>query len=849
MAHHNELPDQFILWKSVPDPMGKKPKKVPCDIFGNNINSHDPNIFMSYEQVVTLAEKHGFHVGFVLTKNDPYFLLDLDGVRNVETGIWDGWSQGIVKSMPNAASELSFSKNGLHIMGKCDARSLDNRRRKFNNGKGEFYTEGRFIAMGYGFQEHQDINLDWTKQLADLIPLRDVGGEDHGDGAVSEYTGPQDDDTLIEMMINSAGSISQQMKAVASFRQLWRCEEDVLAGFWPSEKGDDFNRSSADAALMLHLAFWTGKDKQRMIRLMRRSGLVRPKWDKHAKYLSITAVNAVKICKGVYSNKSASPNGGALSTPQPLLREVADGEPYPIAALGCLEAVVRAVQGVTQAPMAIPAQSALATASLAVQGFRNIETLGGVRPLSVYCLTVAASGERKTSCDEYFTKPITEYEMAASAKQALEVQCWNNNHAIWKSSHEAIISEVKKFTKEGKTVDQSKLNALGEEPSRPRNTDRLVSEPTFEGLTRLYTEGQPSLGLFSDEGGQFLGGHAMKSENRTKTLTSLNDLWQAHPIKRTRGGDGSITLYDRRLAVHLMAQPLVISNFMSDPITSDSGFLPRFLISYPASTIGTRFQENIKFDTAALEVFTNKLNHILSTPMPVSMETGGVEPSTLTLSETARTALSSFSDDVEAKQALSGEYYEIRGWASKAAEQAARISGVLTSFANISASQVELPEMENAITLMNYYLGEAKRRSNIAVSMETGGVEPSTLTLSETARTALSSFSDERIRNPRVGRISGVLTSFAYLPQVELPEMENEAILVKLNASPQAHQFRKLLERRKNYVSGLLILNMMKHTPLKFYNKAPMNFGIRKAWRGLLLFLSNMDGFFHLIKE
>lgn len=88
------------------------------------------------------------------------------------------------------------------------------------------------------------------------------------------------------------------------------------------------------------------------------------------------------------------PRAFAPEGPQPLVREIAPAATYPVAALGPLRAAVEAVQGMTQAPVAIPAQSALAVASLAVQGFADVETLGGPRPLSLYALTIAASGER-----------------------------------------------------------------------------------------------------------------------------------------------------------------------------------------------------------------------------------------------------------------------------------------------------------------------------------------------------------------------------------------------------------------------------------------------------------------------
>ena len=66
-------------------------------------------------------------------------------------------------------------------------------------------------------------------------------------------------------------------------------------------------------------------------------------------------------------------------------------------------------------------------------------------------------------------------------------------------------------------------------------------EPTFEGLVKLYGIGRPALGLFSDEAGGFIGGHAMNSDNRLKTMAGLSRLWNGEPIDRTRAGDGATT--------------------------------------------------------------------------------------------------------------------------------------------------------------------------------------------------------------------------------------------------------------------------------------------------------------------
>lgn len=86
--------------------------------------------------------------------------------------------------------------------------------------------------------------------------------------------------------------------------------------------------------------------------------------------------------------------------PQPLVREIPRGADYPVSSLGPLREVVEAVQAITQAPVAIAAQSALSVASLAVQAHADVETLAGCVPTSLFCLTVAQSGERKSRCDK-----------------------------------------------------------------------------------------------------------------------------------------------------------------------------------------------------------------------------------------------------------------------------------------------------------------------------------------------------------------------------------------------------------------------------------------------------------------
>lgn len=462
--------------------------------------------------------------------------------------------------------------------------------------------------------------------------------------------------------------------------------------------------------------------------------------------------------------------------PQPLLRETPMGAPYPVNALGPFKPAVEAVQGMTQAPIAIPAQSALAVASLAVQGFADVETLGGKRPVSLYALTIARSGERKSACDAPFMKALRQYEREQSKLHIEARQEWLRRHAVWKAKHERIVADVKKAKGGDSAAAEAELRALGPEPEAPPSPDRTVTEPTFEGLTKLFAIGQPSLGLFSDEGGQFLGGHAMNSENRQKTLAAFNDLWQGNPIRRTRAGDGHATLYGRRLAVHLMAQPTVARAFMADPLAADTGFLPRFLICEPPSAIGTRLHETARNDWRAVSSFRDRLSAILECGLPMDLESRELQPRCLALSIEAQEMLVRFSDSVERAQCPGGDLANITGTASKAAEQAARIAGVMTLWRDLDAPEVQPLDMANAIELARFYLLEAARLADAAqISAEIDQAE-------KLRRWLLESFAESEVLVRDVVRLGPNSLRESPKARAALAILEKHGWLVRLEA-------------------------------------------------------------------
>ena len=101
-------------------------------------------------------------------------------------------------------------------------------------------------------------------------------------------------------------------------------------------------------------------------------------------------------------------------------------------------------------------------------------------------------------------------------------------------------------------------------------------------------------------------------------------------------------------------------------------------------------------------------------PLPMNPDTRELQVRLLPLSREARQLLGQFADVVEAAQANGGDYSHVSAFASKAAEQAARIAGTLAAWSDLDATEVSAETMADAIGLASFYLDEAVRLADTA---------------------------------------------------------------------------------------------------------------------------------------
>lgn len=243
---------QWVLWREVLDltDPNAKPKKVPHHMSGYKVNPHDPSSWLSFEDAVHYAVAKGFGVGFVLTENTPYSVIDLDWVSDEVRR-----AQNEIIYIPfNSYAEESPGRQGLHIWVRGKTENC-----VYHQGGLEIYSTDRFMTVtgrvvnNVPIQERTDMLWLLRERVESMTARSKI--DVHHDSVEQTL-----DDSAI---INRAASAANGER----FRALW-------AGNW-RDAGRFPSPSEADFALINMLGFYTENHEQ-VVRLFKQSKLYRP---------------------------------------------------------------------------------------------------------------------------------------------------------------------------------------------------------------------------------------------------------------------------------------------------------------------------------------------------------------------------------------------------------------------------------------------------------------------------------------------------------------------------------------------------------------------------------------------
>lgn len=421
------------------------------------------------------------------------------------------------------------------------------------------------------------------------------------------------------------------------------------------------------------------------------------------------------IAAAIRPSDDAGTAGGSHDWPAPQpLRARIESEPYPLDALPAgIQAAVREVAGFVQAPLALVASSALAALSLAAQARADVkraERLQG--PAGLFLLTIADSGERKTTCDSFFTTTIREYEAEQSELSKPAVKKYEAAMAAWAAEREGILSAIKDAGKKGRPADKQRADLAElerDKPEPPRVPRLIYGDATPEALTWGLARHWPSAGIVSSEAASIFGSHGMGRESIMRNLGILNTLWDGVAQRFDRRTSESYTVRGARLTVALQVQEATLRDFFgrSGALARGSGFLARFLVAWPESTQGQRLFTEAPAAWPALAAFHRRIAAILAEPVELD-DDGGLTPPALTFTPEARRDWIAFHDAIETDLRSGGELHDVRDVAAKAADNAARLSALFHAFQG-DAGSIGPDAFAGASRIVAWHLNEARR--------------------------------------------------------------------------------------------------------------------------------------------
>ncbi|MDU0444735.1 phage/plasmid primase, P4 family [Staphylococcus haemolyticus] len=253
-----ELP-QWVLWRAEWDNKQQEYKKVPYKNGGYKASSTRSDDWSSFNLVDEVLKNNDSYegIGFVLSKDDSYVVLDIDNAIDENGQI----NSDLALEMTELTyCEMSPSGTGLHCFFKGELP--EQRKKKRTDLDIELYNDVRFITVT-GEAIGQSEICDEQEVLNNLVE-RYFKAEPKLETTFAydpNHKSELSDDEVIDLMLKS-----KQKDKIS----------DLLKGNY--EKRFD-SPSEAVQSLLHYLAFYTGKDKVQMERIFVSYNNLTDKWD------------------------------------------------------------------------------------------------------------------------------------------------------------------------------------------------------------------------------------------------------------------------------------------------------------------------------------------------------------------------------------------------------------------------------------------------------------------------------------------------------------------------------------------------------------------------------------------
>ncbi|GAB7260032.1 hypothetical protein DaDZ19_16990 [Dickeya ananatis] len=238
------------------------------------------------------------------------------------------------------------------------------------------------------------------------------------------------------------------------------------------------------------------------------------------------------------------------------------GRPFPLHVFPpIIRNAVYEVEQHTQAPQALIAASVLGVISLACQNRIDVCRLNNLcGPVSLFVLTLAESGERKSTVDKLLMKPLYQLEEEWFEKYTQDLIIWRNEETAFNVEKKAMMSKLKsdiRRNKDHSTANERLKALLAASPKAPVRFRHIFNDATPAAIKDYLSGCWRSIGLMSDEAGTIFNGYALNE------LPFINKMWDGAMFSVERKSEPDKLIKDARMTLALMVQPDVFKKKVS----------------------------------------------------------------------------------------------------------------------------------------------------------------------------------------------------------------------------------------------------------------------------------------------
>ncbi len=363
----------------------------------------------------------------------------------------------------------------------------------------------------------------------------------------------------------------------------------------------------------------------------------------------------------------------------------------------------QAVSDNTQTPPAIAVLAALGVLATLLQGRYEIDLKSHREVLALWCVSVSASGTRKSAVMGEFQAPPLHWEKLLRDRKKRDIV---RNEAIRSTTLKRIEGLKQAASKaKGDEIKAIRADIEAEELAMPdvmRAPILFTEDTTPETMQRLVSENGGRMAALSDEPGLFriLGGLYSKGG------ASLDIFLKGHVGSSLKVERESRSVFVSRpcISLSLMIQPDIVADLAGSNQFRASGLMARFFYAVPVSNVGKRdVRQRHIIPMRTREAYEAAVFDLLADYPP---EAGAdTKPKALYLDNLAEEAFLDFSQEIEDQQGEGGAFDAIRDWTSKLPGSTARVAALLELAATgLHATTVSLESMHQAIKLARLLL-------------------------------------------------------------------------------------------------------------------------------------------------